>query len=114
MNLDDILDAPVALKDFVRDPKRLPGWAWLYTDAHGPVSLASLCRATLVSSRELSDQESEIQENFLENEGFRCLLSRDQIEQVTANLHSRYPLPTLAQIEEALAFFLAHDAFIVT
>ena len=95
----------------MRDPKRLRGW--LYTSARGRVSLATLCREVLVASRELSE-DSAAQEDFLQKEGFRCLLSRDQIEDVISNLHYRYPHPTLQKVEEALAFFVVHDAFIVT
>jgi hypothetical protein len=112
MNLDDILAAPVPLGDFLRHPKQLQGW--LYTDARDTVGFATLCRATLVNPREFSEEESEAREAFLLKEGFRCLLSRDQIEDVISNLRYRYPHPTPEQIEEALAFFLTHDSFIVT
>jgi hypothetical protein len=112
MNLDHILSPPVPLGDFVSNPRRPHGW--LYSNAQGTVSLATPCREILVDSQELSEEDYAAQEEVLRKEGFRCLLSSDQIEDVISNLQCRYPHATPKQIEEALAFFVTHDAFIVT
>ena len=114
MNLDDILGDPVVFGEFVRDPKRLPAWAWLYTAESGPVTFSTLCRSTLVDSRELSEAECDLRDEALVQRGFRCVVSRSQIEDITSNLRYRFPNPTDGQIQEAVRFYLAHDAFIVT
>ena len=114
MNLDDILGPPVAFGEFVRNPETLPAWAWLHTREQGEVSSLTVCRATLVDSRELSEDECEAREATFEKEGFRCLLSRGQIEDIIENLRHRFPSPTGDQIVKAVRFYLAHDAFIVS
>jgi hypothetical protein len=114
MKLDEIIGEPLPLGAFVDDPKKLPDWAWLYCKERGQITLATPCRTTITDSRELSEAEAELRDDVLEKEGFRCLLSKEQIESVVGNLHYRYTEPTPAQIEEALRYFLDHDAFIVT
>ena len=114
MSIDDIIGKPQALSYFVRDLSTLPDWAWLYTKESGDLGLSTLCRMTLLPSTEISDEEADARDAFLKQEGFVCLLCKDQIESVIANLQHRHPSPTDQQIEEALRYFLARDAFIIT
>jgi hypothetical protein len=114
MNIDDIIGKPQALRYFVRDLSTVPDWAWLYTKVYADFGLSTPCRMTLVPSREISDEEADARDEFLEQEGFVCLFFKEQIESVIANLQYRHPSPTDQQIEEALSYYLAHDAFIIT
>ena len=113
MNIDDILGDSIAFGELLRDPKKLPEWAWLYTNGKGPVGFTTMCRATLTPSQVLSEEECASHESLIEEEGFGCLISRAQIEDIIANLCRRHPIPTQEQLEEAVRFYLMHDAFIV-
>ena len=113
MNLDEYLAPPIACGDVFRDPSVLPDWAWLYTQEHGKVVFSSPCRMTITDSALLSDEEADIREATLRDEGYRCVLCRAQIEDIIANLRARHSTPTQAQLEEAFQYYLDHDAFIV-
>jgi hypothetical protein len=113
MKIHEIIGESLPLRAFVDDLRKLPDWSWLYCKESGQVTLSTPCCATLVDSRDLSESEAELRDEVLEKEGFRCLLAKEQIESVVANLRHRYAEPTLEQIEEALRFYLDHDAFIV-
>ena len=113
MKLDDFLGSGRTLGEFVANPASLPGWAWVYTRERGPIALSTECRVTLADSRDLSEEDADARDVMLEREGFVCLFCRSQLEDIVANLHSRHPIPSPAQLEEAVQFYLAHDAFIV-
>lgn len=113
MHVDDLLGPPIPLGKVVRNPLVLPSWAWLYTSERGEVSFSTICRATVSDSRDLSDDEYELRDATLDQAGFVSLMSRDQIEDVIANLHHRHPNPTREQLEEAIRFYLENDAFLV-
>src|SRR5690349_11131099 len=110
MNIDDILGPSVSLGDVLRDPSLLPEWAWLYTQERGSISFSTMCRATNVDSQQLSEEDCDTRDSALRDGRYRCILCRSQIEDVITNLRHRHSEPTRAQIEEAVQYYLDHDA----
>jgi hypothetical protein len=102
-----------SLKYFIENLVGLSRWSWLYIKSNETnITLSTVCHPTAVDSREMSDDEVDEFEAYAEQSGLRCFFSRDQLEEIIANLNQQCSNFTEHQLVAAISFYWRHDAFI--
>lgn len=107
------LGEPEKLIEWLSDSATYPADGWLYLKADvTSLDLTTLCWPGIVESIELSDDEYDEMESWLEENGFKSFLSKDQIEDIANNLGQQLSSYTDAQLLKAIRYYWENDAFI--
>ncbi|MDV7214025.1 DUF7716 domain-containing protein [Azotobacter beijerinckii] len=107
------LGEPKKLAEWLSDSAAYPADGWLYikTDV-ASLDLTTLCWPGIVESIELSNEEYDEMESWLEKNGFKSFLNNDEIEDVANNLVQQLSSYTDAQLLKAVRHYWENDAFI--
>ena len=106
------LGEPRKLVEWLSELEAYPadGWLYLKKDASS-LDLTTLCWPGIVESIDLSDDEYDEMESWLEENGFKSFLSKDQIEDIVSNLGQQLSPYTDAQLLRAIRYYWENDAF---
>jgi len=107
------LGEPKKLAEWLSDSAAYPADGWLYikTDV-ASLDLTTLCWPGIVESIELSNEEYDEMESWLEKHGFKSFLNNDEIDDVANNLGQQLSPYTDAQFLKAVQYYWENDAFI--
>jgi len=111
------------MMNYIGEPKKLVEWlsdstvypadGWLYIKSNETsINLTTLCWPGIVESIDLSDNEYEEMEAWLDENGFKSFLGNDQIEDVASNLSQQLSSYTDAKLLDAIRYYWENDAFI--
>lgn len=107
------LGEPNTLVEWLSESAVYPADGWLYLKADvTTLDLDTLCWPGIVESIEFSDDEYDEMESWLEENGFKLFLSRDQIEDIAGNLGQQLVSYTDSHFLEAVRYYWENDAFI--
>lgn len=107
------LGEPKKLIDWLSHSAAYPADGWLYLKKDGSsLDLTTLCWPGIVESIELRDDEYDEMESWLEENGFKLFLSKDQIEDIVSNLGQQISPCTDAQLLMAIRYYWENDAFL--
>jgi hypothetical protein len=113
MPLANPFENPRPLREFLARLAGLPRHCWLYVPTTvTEITLETPCYATRFDSRDLSPEEQDEFDSFVEQTGMRSLLCVPQLEEVQANLNIQHPEFSLGNLADAVDFYWKHDAFV--
>lgn len=112
MSFSALFGEAKSLGFFIDRPFDLPRYSWLYVPVDlSEVSLNTLCVATAIDAREMSDDEYATFEASAVEAGLKCFLNLDQIEDVLSNLRAQKSDFT-REVSLAINHYWKHDAFV--
>ena len=107
------LGDPKPLSDWIQESASYPADGWLYINENElSIHFNTLCWPCIIKSRDLSDEEYDEMESYLEQSGYKLFLGKAQIEEIVANLKQQTPSYSSPQIFEAINYYWLNDAFI--
>ena len=107
------LGEPKKLIEWLSDSAAYPADGWLYLKADVTfLGLVTMCWPGVVESIELSDDEYDKMESWLEENGYNSFLSKDQIDDIASNLAQQLSPYTDNQLLQAVQYYWENDAFL--
>jgi hypothetical protein len=92
-------------------PYLADGWLYIKSGVMD-ISLSTLCWPGTIESIELSNDEYSEMESWLEENGFKSFLDKEQIEDIASNLGQQLSSYTDVQLMEAVRYYWKNDAYI--
>ena len=107
------LGEPQKLAEWLSDSAAYHADGWLYINSDvASLDLTTPCWPGIVESIELSNEEYDEMESWLEENGFKSFLNKEEIEDVANNLGQQISPYTDAQLLKAVRYYWENDAFI--
>ena len=108
--------------EYLGEPRELIYWlsqeefpadGWLYIKADvDSIKSDTKCWPVIIESRDLSDEEFEEMELWLEANGYNSFLCKDQLVDILSNLEQQIDNPNAGLIIKAIQYYWERDACI--
>jgi len=109
------LSNPKKLIEWLSNSGNYPGDGRLYVKSdEKSITKDTLCWPGVVEDIELSDEEYEEMEAWIEENDFRAFLGKEQLEDIISNLAQQLEEYSEIQLIDAVNFYWLNDAFIDT